>query len=261
MKKPELHDFGLDEKSIAENKRQHDRSHQLLEEYVLKRKSIRKTILIISIVAVCIIIVSCLIIGFNNTACGILLGLSLFWMVTYGVIYFQYSSETSWDISYDKKKEIEDSVVDKRLEQSIANYNRAIDKYEESLKVNEHSVIEVEMLLPDFGLDKKRHSLGITWMCFSNIHLANPQYYPNINANKKNIDYDDFESYYKSIIEMQKSFPPEPKKDTPIPHGAKLEFYYPCSDAYLTLKGKKVGDIVELPYGVCGYKILQVFND
>lgn len=272
MQKPELYDFGLDEKSIAENKKQHERSQQLLEEYFLKRKSIRKIILIISIVLVCIVIVVCCVIGFNNIVSGILLGLSLAWMATYGVIYFQYSDESNWNIRYDKKKEIEESIVDKKLEQAIENYHRALEKYEESLKVNEYSIIQVEVLLPEFnmeaifpehGSNKTRTSLGKEWICFSNTYLANPQYYPNLDniyPNLDNINYDDFKNHYNSIVEMQKQFPPEPKNNLPIPRGDKLVFYYTCSDAYYALKEKKVGDIVELSDGFYSYKILQVFN-
>ncbi len=257
MRKPELQDFGLSETLVEKNKQQHQKCEEMLKVALESRKSTRKTILIVSLVITAIAFIIVAATGFETEATGIVMGICLFWDATYGIIYFQYSGETVWDLSYEKRKQIEAQVIDEKIENAIEKYNKAMAEYEKSRGINEYSIVKAEMLIPPIMDNKEYTSLGTGWMVFSNIHLRNPQSYPDLALNTN--DFSSFESKYFALIERQKSAPPKAKKNSPIPQEEKLEFYYPCSDMYMGLKEKKEGEIVELPIGMC-YKILKVIN-
>ena len=257
MKKPELKDFGLNEELIEEYKKQCDKINQFKKDFLRKRRIINRIILICSIVISSILCIYCICMDDFNREVGKCYIIISIWTLIYTIAYFVFTSNNGvFDFSFIKLGKIIKSLSNNELKQSVENYNCAIKEYEESLKINVDSLVQVELLLPYTGLSEERTSLGSSWVCFSNIHLANSKYYPNIT----DMNFDGFKDYYDSLIENQKKYPPKPKKELiMISKNEKLRFYYPCSDAYFAFKGKQPGDIVYVQ-GVIPYKILQVIN-
>lgn len=215
-------------------------------------QSVKDRYNIIGIVSFFILFISFLISAAMNFSdiTGYIWGIPLAWFSVYGFIWIQTFS-LGIDISYEKRKELYDSVVDKDLEKRVSMYHDALYKYEKSLIINKYSVVKAVLCLPP-DYEKGIRTL---WIVFSNIHLANPRSFPDIDT-PRHIN-DDFKRYYNYVIAKQSHIIPKPKKALNIT--GEFKFYYPCSDLFIALDGKKAGDEVFVN-GVTKYKILEVIN-
>lgn len=250
MRKPLLSDFGLSEQLLKRYEEQEAEVERKLKGHLCERKKTRKKIVIASIVLTIIAQIVACTLKFDIVV-QVIIGILVFWGVIFGLYYFQTSDD--WDISYDKRQEIKYSVVDKRLEKAIEDYNEAMRQYKKASAITQDSLVKVAMLLP--SIDKKETVLTEQWIAFSNIYLANPRSFPDISM------YDwtspAFRKYYNDLIEKQQDIKPRPKKALNI--DGKLKFYYPCSDMFACMKGKNEGDKIAISIGV-EYRILEVRN-
>jgi len=240
---------------MDEHKRQTAKYYQAVQNHLDNKKQSKTIILIASLVITFIAFVISAATGFDKNVTGYSMGICLLWDVTYGLYYFQTKDDSTWDVSFEKRKEIEKNIINADLQKKTDAYNAALRKYEDSLKINKESVVQVELLAP--SISGGRTVVSTIWMVFSNIHLANPRSYPDMEINF--LDVQSFRAEYNALIERQKSVPPRPKKHLGIGESEKFQFYYPCSDMFSAMTGKKPGDIVSLSIGV-EYRILQVFN-
>ncbi len=250
MRKPELEDYGLSKSLLHKYKQQEKLADEKLESYIQTIKDRCNTIGMISIIILFITFFIFAATGFSETG-AVVFGIPAAWLGIYWVPWVQ-SRDYGWsDVSYEKRKELHDSVVDEKLEKAVRQYEKALLEYEKSLKINEYSVVRASLCLP-FGDERE---ITTQWIVFSNIHLANPRSFPDIRI-PRYID-DDFKDYYDYLITKQSSITPKPKKALNIT--GELKFFYPCSDLFLAFKGKKPGDSVFVN-GVTKYKILEVIN-
>ncbi len=252
MKKPLLSDFGLTEQILEKHEENKQEVKRREEHYLRYAKAIRKKILIISLVVTFIVFLIAGVLEFN-TFSEVMLALCLFWDGVFGFYMFQTSDDSVGDILWSKRQEIRYKVIDKNIEQAIDDYNDALWKYKKAAAINQHSLVRAELLLPP--IREERMSMGERWIVFSNIYLSNPRSYPDIMISS--LSDPSFKEYYYDLLEKQKKTPPKPKKALNIE--GDFEFYYPCSDMFLALKGKNEGDIVNLSIGT-SYKILEVIN-
>lgn len=252
MKKPLLSDFGLSEQLLKRYEEQEAEVERKLKGHLCERKETRKKIGIASIVITIIALIVACTLKFD-LAGQVIIGIPVFWDVIFGLYYFQTSDDSTWDISYDKRQEIKYSVVDKRLEKAIEDYNEAMRQYKKASAITQDSLVKVAMLLP--SIDKKETVLTEQWIAFSNIYLANPRSFPDISM------YDctspAFRKYYNDLIEKQQDIKPRPKKALNL--DVELKFYYPCSDMFACIRGKNEGDKITTSLGV-EYRILEVRN-
>lgn len=251
MKRPELSDYGLTEKMIEQNKREHELYDEKLRGYLENRKTNKKVIWIISLIISGIFLIINMANGFETDFAGGCFAMCLFWDVTYGIYYLQTHDETVWDISYDKRDMIEKETINKKIDNAIQKYTKDVEEYEKKAhSVNEYSLVRAE-LLTHFGT-----SLGARWIVFSNIYLANPRSFPVLE--NPNIFDSDFRARYEQLTTRQRSITPKPKKCLNI--SDKMEFYYPCSELFGAMENKQSGDVVTLLYGYVVYKIIEVIN-
>ena len=154
------------------------------------------------------------------------------------------------NLSDEVKDKIKAETIDSNVDDAIEKYNKAVEDYEEkAYSINKYSLVKVEVLAP------LETSLGERWIVFSNIHLSNSRSFPDIDVPN---EFDaEFEAYYNQLTERQLNIVPKPKKHLNIT--GKMEFYYPCSDIFLAMQGKRAGEIAELWIGV-RYKIITVIN-
>lgn len=252
MRKPLLSDFGLTEQILEKHKANEKEVADREEHYLRWAKATRGKILIVSLVVTFVVFIIAGVLEFNTFGC-VMLSLSLFWDGVFGFYTYQTSDDTVIDISWSKRQEIRYNVIDKNIEQAIDDYNDALWKYKKATAINQHSLVRAELLLPP--IREERMSMGERWIVFSNVYLSNPRSYPDIMISS--LSDPSFKEYYYDLLEKQKKTPPKPKKALNIE--GDFEFYYPCSDMYLALKGKNEGDIVNLSIGT-SYKILEVIN-
>ena len=251
MKRPELSDYGLTEKMIEQNKREHVLYDEKLRGYLENRKTNKKVICIISLIISGIFLIINMANGFETDFAGGCFAMCLFWDVTYGIYYLQTHDETVWDISYDKRDVIEKETINKKIDDAIQKYTKDVEEYEKKAhSVNEYSLVRAELLTP-FGT-----SLGARWIVFSNIYLANPRSFPDLE--NPNIFDSDFRARYEQLTTRQRSITPKPKKCLNI--SDKMEFYYPCSELFSATENKQAGDVVTILYGSVVYKIIEVIN-
>ena len=252
MRKPTLEEFGLTEGSLKKYEQQEEEVERRLKGYLYEKEERRKKIGIASICVSAFIILGSIVAKFDEVS-QILLSICLFWDVTFGFVYFQSKGETTWSISWDTREKIKYSVIDKKFEQSIKDYDEAMRQYKKASAINQDSLVKVAMLLPSIG--KEETVLAEQWIVFSNEYLANPRSFPDVSM------YDwtsaAFRTYYNNLMEKQKSIQPKPKKALNL--DAELKFYYPCSDMFACMRGKNEGDKVTISIGA-EYRILEVRN-
>ena len=151
MKRPELSDYGLTEKMIEQNKREHELYDEKLRGYLENRKTNKKVIWIISLIISGIFLIINMANGFETDFAGGCFAMCLLWDVTYGIYYFQTHDETVWDISYDKRDMIEKETINKKIDDVIKKYTKDVEEYEKKAhSVNEYSLVRAELLTP-FG--------------------------------------------------------------------------------------------------------------
>ena len=252
MRKPLLSDFGLTEQILEKHKANEKEVADREEHYLRWAKATRGKILIISLVVTFVVFIIAGVLEFNTFGC-VMLSLSLFWDGVFGFYTYQTSDDTVIDISWSKRQELRYMVINRNVENAVADYNKALADYKKATSINQYSLVRVELLLPPISGD--RMSIGEQWMVFSNVYLSNPRSYPDIALS--NLKNPSFEAYYYDLLDKQKKTPPKPKKALNIE--GDFRFYYPFSDMFLALKGKNEGDIVDLSVGT-SYKILEVIN-
>ncbi len=126
-----------------------------------------------------------------------------------------------------------------------------------SLSINEYSIVKAELLAPSAIEKGSFSSLGDRWIVFSNIYLSNSRSFPNLDITIKDIN--DWEDKYFDLLERQKKITPKFKKDLDISEEDKVEFYYPYTNMYYSLKGKRKGDIV-LVNNCVPYRVKEVYT-
>ena len=250
MKKPRLEDYDLTEDLVALNKRQYDLYWKKIDECLAHRKYVRKVILIISLVVTGFIFVINIADNFETDPAGFTMGICFAWDVMYGLYFSKKSDESRFNLRDEVKDKIKAETIDSNVDDAIEKYNKAVEDYEEKAYfINKYSLVKVEVLAP------LETSLGERWIVFSNIHLSNSRSFPDIDVPN---EFDaEFEAYYNQLTERQLNIIPKPKKHLNIT--GKMEFYYPCSDIFLAMQGKRAGEIAELGIGV-RYKIITVIN-
>lgn len=250
MRKPKLTDFDLTEELLIQNKKEHALYCEKLNEYLKSRKRTKRIVLIVSLLISGLVLIINIADGFTTDCAGYSVGICFVWDLFYGLWLNQNPDETICDISATTCQKIANQTINPKIDDAVKKYTQAIKDYERKAhSINEHSLVKATLLLP-FDVD-----LGVRWIVFSNIYLANPRSFPTLEIP----DYydEDFENYYKALTKKQESIVPRPKKHLNITE--KMEFYYPCSDLFLAMKNKQANDIIELPIGA-SYKILQVIN-
>ena len=252
MRKPLLSDFGLTEQILEKHKANEKEVADREEHYLRWAKATRGKILIVSLVVTFVVFIIAGVLEFNTFGC-VMLSLSLFWDGVFGFYTYQTSDDTVIDISWSKRQELRYMVINRNVENAVADYNKALADYKKATAINQHSLVRAELLLPP--IREERMSMGERWIVFSNVYLSNPRSYPDIMISS--LSDPSFKEYYYDLLEKQKKTPPKPKKALNIE--GDFEFYYPCSDMYLALKGKNEGDIVNLSIGT-SYRILEVIN-
>lgn len=249
MKKPRMEDYGLTEELIKEYDRQKSRMRDLVEGYRTKKK-----INLLVLIAIACIIIVCIIVKKDDPSSW---SAALFFIAFPALGVFLWILDAyEGSISDEKRKEIENQVVDKKLENAVQKYNDATWKYiflPISSTLNEKSLVNVDLL--NLAIFENDRPIRNFWIVFSNIYLKNAKDYPEITSYMRNSD--EFEDYYNNLIERQKSHPPVLKSNLNIE--GEVEFYYPCSDLFFELEGSKEGDIVETGIGV-RYKIKKIIN-
>lgn len=246
MKKPALSDFNLTPELLKLNEKQHELYQKKLEEYIASKKEKSKTILICFILASLLALIM------------ILTTESLFWEISFGLLsvmdvvtgfyYFQTKECSIWNVDMDIRMKINEEVIDQEIDKNVNKYETALKEYEEKkFCINEYSLVKTKMSVLETDI-------GIQWLVFSNKHLANPRSFPTLDLpDHSNLE---FEDYYYQLIEKQSSKIPKPKKHLNITED--MFFYYPCSDLFLAVKGKREGDRVQCGFGT--YEILEVRN-
>lgn len=251
MKKPELKDFGLTEELLKQNKSEHETYYERLESHLKYRESVRNKILVVSLVVSVILLIINIAKGFEKNFAGISLGICLFWDVVYGLTYFQSKGESKWDLSLELRNRIESEVINRQIDEAVKKYEEALREYEKkAFTINKYSLVKADLVTP-MGT-----SVGIRWIVFSNIYLANSRSFPDIEI--PYIMNKEFQDYYYKLTTKQKDITPIPKKHLNIQD--KIEFYYPFSDMFFAMEGKKPRDTAELLMGSIRYRILDVIN-
>ncbi len=258
MKKPQLSDFGLTEKLVELNKQQHDEYWKRLEAYIEKRKFIIRTLFILSLVVtfIAFVIVACT--GFEKNTTGYSMGICLLLDMILGLVWFQTHTDTTGDISIDRRIEIKKEVIDQKIDKAIESYKKAVSEYEEKvLSINEYSLVKAELLVPSFMEKGNFTSMGERWIVFTNIYLSNSRSFPDLQITIKEIN--NWEEKYYELIERQKSIEPKFKKKLGISPEDKVEFYYPYTSMYSAMQGKREGEMVTVN-GCVPYRIIKVIN-
>lgn len=249
MKKPELKDFELTEEMLIRNKKENADLDREIERIANERKKRRKIILYVLIAVSIVVLFICLFSSFESIA-GAFLILCVFCDIGWGIYVFNTQGETVSNFDMHEWYELKQKIVNCEIEERIKTYDAALEEYNAKKScINEQSLVKVKVFLTDDIV------ISETWVVFSNVYLSNPQSYPNICVPDK---YDEeFEKYYQNILQKQKKTMPKPKKRLGIE--GKLAFYYPCSDLFMKLKDKRVGDKVTIGIGAT-YQILNVYN-
>lgn len=253
MKKPTLKDFGLTEELLQKYENQKKEVQHLLQNEIYKRNNRYKNVFIIFALISFLFLIIAIATDFCEFS-RIMLGLSVlcaFWCLA---IWFPLRKDNIEDVDENKRREIERRIIDEDLDKAIFNYKIAMLEYGDMLKVNEFSLVHVEYcrVVSQTNL----LSMWDEWIVFSNMYLENADSYPDLKT--EDMASIEFEEYYRQLIEKQKNTAPKPKKEFSFING-ELLFYYPCSNLFAEMEGKKEGDYVKIsPEEV--YEILEVIN-
>lgn len=135
MKKPELSDFGLTQEKLNIYEKQESNYYNRLDEHCKNVKSVKKTIIWISLILTLVVLIINIAIGFEDVeGAGITLGICAFWDITVVFYCFQSLDATIWNIGENKKSEIRRQTINISLEKAIEEYNKALREYEHYLK-------------------------------------------------------------------------------------------------------------------------------
>ena len=198
MQKPELKDFGLTKDLLRKHEEQKKAVERKLLKYLQEKKDKRKTFAIFYFLASIIVLIIILATEFSEFS-RILLGIygvGIPWVI---VVCLIKTEETIRDISVSERTEIENSIIDRKLERLISDYNYALCRYKETTSINEKSLVKCEQfirLTPD-----KLLSMGDVWVVFSNEYLENVASFPNLNMKIKATP--EFKEYYHNLLESK----------------------------------------------------------
>ncbi|MBP3592862.1 MAG: restriction endonuclease [Clostridia bacterium] len=135
MKKPELKDYNLTEEELILYEEQKRNYYDRLDEYCLYIKSIKKTIIWISLIVTFLMLIINIGIGFGeDDGASITLGICVFWDWTVVLYCFQTLDVSRWNVSDNKNREIKAQTMDLNLDNAVENYNKAVRDYEWYLK-------------------------------------------------------------------------------------------------------------------------------
>ena len=250
MRKPTFEEFNLTEEMLMQNKKEYAQLESEIERSILRKKKIKKVTLVVSIA---VTLMSGLIFCISNFKFAFAFYTflsSIMWDMGFVIYYFQTKNDT---LSYSEEFDIKEKIVNNEIDENVKKYNLAVQKYKDMLTgVNEHSIVKVKL----FSSLDDAIQLGEFWLVFSNVHLANARSFPDISIpNKPN---DEFEKYYYEVINHQRNNKIEPKFKKKLGLEGKVKFYYPCSDLFMAMKDKKIGDIVYVQFGK--YQIISIDN-
>lgn len=135
MKKPELKDYNLTEEELILYEEQKRNYYDRLDEYCQYIKSIKKTIIWISLIVTFLMLIINIGIGFGeDDGASITLGICVFWDWTVVLYCFQTLDVSRWNVSDNKDREIKAQTMDLNLDNAVENYNKAVRDYEWYLK-------------------------------------------------------------------------------------------------------------------------------
>ena len=269
VKKPCLEDFGLSERLIQKYNEQKQHysieSQRVYNQQVVRRKVTFFLTLLLSLVFLIINISTEFEVGF----CVGMTSILFLWGSIYGLWLFQTSDDfkyyETWIWKTDKGKKMSTDLIDQSLESLVKKYEDALRNHEELKKnqnkdfIYEYSLIKFAFCGPvgaNIRITKRDHQ----WMVFSNCYLSNAQFYPQLSEYDYLYHNEEFQENYNQIIEQQKMNPPILKDELNL--SEPVHFYYPQSNMFACMEGKKAGDNVYLiePYMKLRYKVIEVVN-
>lgn len=265
IKKPRPEDYGLSTESLQVYNSQ---KKNLFEKYC-RCVLTRKVIIAISIILTLVFLIVNLSTGFNIDALGVIFGIILSCDFIYGIILFQtwdhYSTVDQWTRCTELGSHFAKKLIDYDLSSAVTMYELALFAHKQRRNgQNTDSVYEFSLVKVAFcglvGYNKGLTKQDSQYVVFSNEYLSNAQFYPRIEEYEYSHMDEEFKMKYDRLMEEQKDNPPILKKELRITK--KVSFYYPCSDMFLAMKGKRSGDYVDLDesYMTLRYKILEVIN-
>lgn len=135
MEKPKLEDFDLTEEKLDLYDKQRRNFYDRLDEYCKNVKSIKKSIIWISLIITAIVLAINIAAGFKDEKfAGISLSICMIWDITVVLYCFDTLESSIFDVGRNKELEIKRQYIDINLEKSVENYNKALQEYERYLE-------------------------------------------------------------------------------------------------------------------------------
>ena len=135
MKKPELEDFGLTEEDLELYNKQEMNYYKCLDEHCEYLKSIKKTVICVSLIITFIVLIINIALGFEDEeGAAMTLVICVFWDITVVSYCFSSLNDSAWDIRESKKSEIRALTMDTSLKEAVDSYQKALREYERHIK-------------------------------------------------------------------------------------------------------------------------------